>query len=133
MSLRWYAFLCSFGSDVLFTIDHLRSISFFCQHAHHDWLTKEYISNLFLVISAEGMQLSIGNKVGLWFVYRIEFIFHFVKVHNTLSWLYSSVASCYLGREILLLLHICVRQTVDEFLKFLIQIMLLNFLKYSLV
>ena len=32
-----------------FTIDHLRSISFFCQHAHHDWLTKEYISNWFLV------------------------------------------------------------------------------------
>ena len=25
--LRWYAFLCGFGSDVLFTIDHLRSIS----------------------------------------------------------------------------------------------------------
>ena len=49
MSLRWYAFLCGFGSDVLFTIDHLRSISFFCQNAHHDWLTKEYISNWFLV------------------------------------------------------------------------------------
>ena len=49
MSLRWYAFLCGFGSDVLFTIDHLRSISFFSQNAHHDWLTKEYISNWFLV------------------------------------------------------------------------------------
>ena len=49
MSLRWYAFLCGFGSDVLFTIDHLRSILFFCQNAHHDWLTKEYISNWFLV------------------------------------------------------------------------------------
>ena len=34
---------------MLFTIDHLRSISFFCQNAHHDWLTKEYISNWFLV------------------------------------------------------------------------------------
>ena len=49
MSLRWYAFLCGFGSDVLFTINHLRSISFFCQNAHHNWLTKEYISNWFLV------------------------------------------------------------------------------------
>ena len=49
MSLRWYAFLCGFCSDVLFTIDHLRSISLFCQNAHHDWLTKEYISNWFLV------------------------------------------------------------------------------------
>ena len=49
VSLRWYAFLCGVGSDVLFTIDHLRSISFFCQNAHHDWLTKEYISNWFLV------------------------------------------------------------------------------------
>ena len=49
MSLRWCAFLCGFGSDVLFKIDHLRSISFFCQNAHHDWLTKEYISNWFLV------------------------------------------------------------------------------------
>ena len=49
MSLRWYAFLCGFGYDVLFTIDHLRSISFFYQNAHHDWLTKEYISNWFLV------------------------------------------------------------------------------------
>ena len=49
MSLRWHAFLCGFGSDVLFKIDHLRSISFFCQNAHHDWLTKEYISNWFLV------------------------------------------------------------------------------------
>ena len=38
-----------FGSDVLFTIDHLRSISFFCQNAHHDRLTKEYISNWFQV------------------------------------------------------------------------------------
>ena len=50
MSLRWYAFLCGFGSDVLFTIDHLRSTSFFCQNAHHVWLTKEYISNWFLVL-----------------------------------------------------------------------------------
>ena len=50
VSLRWYAFLCGFGSDVFFTIDHFRSISFFCQNAHHDWLTKEYISNWFLVI-----------------------------------------------------------------------------------
>ena len=50
MSLRWYAFLCGFGSDVLFTINHLRSISFFCQNAHHNWLTKEYISNWFLVL-----------------------------------------------------------------------------------
>ena len=50
VSLRWYTFLCGFGSDVLFTIYHLRSISFFCQNAHHDWLTKEYISNWFLVI-----------------------------------------------------------------------------------
>ena len=51
MSLRWCAFLCGFGSDVLFTIKHLRSISFFCQNAHHDSLTKEYISNWFLVLS----------------------------------------------------------------------------------
>ena len=50
VSLRWYAFLCGFGSDVLFTIDQLRSISFYCQNEHHDWLTKEYISNWFLVI-----------------------------------------------------------------------------------
>ena len=50
MSLRWYAFLCGFGSDVLFKINHFRSISFFCQNAHHDWLTKEYISNWFLVL-----------------------------------------------------------------------------------
>ena len=49
MSLRWYAFLCGFSYDVLLTIDHLRSISFFYQNAHHDWLTKEYISNWFLV------------------------------------------------------------------------------------
>ena len=35
---------------MLSTIDHLRSISFFCQNAHHDWLTKGYISNWFLVI-----------------------------------------------------------------------------------
>ena len=34
---------------MLFTIDHLRSISFFCQNAHHDWVTKDYISNWFLV------------------------------------------------------------------------------------
>ena len=34
---------------MLFTIHYLRSISFFCQNAHHDWLTKEYISNWFLV------------------------------------------------------------------------------------
>ena len=40
---------CGFGSDVLFKIDFLRRISFFCQNAHHDWLTKEYISNWFLV------------------------------------------------------------------------------------
>ena len=53
MSLRWYAFLCGFGSDVLFTINHLRSISFFCQKAHHDWLIKEYISNWFLVYKLE--------------------------------------------------------------------------------
>ena len=39
-------FNCGFGSDVLFTIDHLRSISFFCQNAHHDWLTKEYMKPL---------------------------------------------------------------------------------------
>ena len=44
-----FFFFCGFGSDVLFTIDYLRSISFFCQNAHHDWLTKEYISNWFLV------------------------------------------------------------------------------------
>ena len=44
MSLRWYAFLFGFGSDVLFTIDYRRSISFFCHNAHHDLLTKEYIS-----------------------------------------------------------------------------------------
>ena len=50
VSLRWYAFLCGFVSDVLFTIEHLRSISFFCQNVHHDSLTKEYISNWFLVI-----------------------------------------------------------------------------------
>ena len=49
MSLRWYAFLCGFGSDVLFKIDHLRSISFFSQNAYHDWLTNEYISTWFLV------------------------------------------------------------------------------------
>ena len=49
MSLRWYAFLCGLGSDVLLTIDPLRSISCFCQNTHHDWLTKEYISNWFLV------------------------------------------------------------------------------------
>ena len=49
MSLRWYAFLCGFSYDVLYTIDHLRSISFFYQNAHHDWLSKEYISNWFLV------------------------------------------------------------------------------------
>ena len=46
MFLRWHAFLCGFGSDVLFKIDHLRSISFFCQNAHHDWLTKECIIKL---------------------------------------------------------------------------------------
>ena len=49
VSLRWYAFLCGFGSGVLLTIDRLRSISFFWQNAHHDWLTKEYTSNWFLV------------------------------------------------------------------------------------
>ena len=49
MSLRWYAFLCGFRYDVLFTKDHLRSISFFYKNAHHDWLTKEYISNWFVV------------------------------------------------------------------------------------
>ena len=43
--LRWYAFLCGFGSDVPFITDYLRRISFFCQNVHHDWLTKEYISN----------------------------------------------------------------------------------------
>ena len=42
MSLIWYAILCGFGSDVLFTIDLLWKISCFCQNAHHDWLTKEY-------------------------------------------------------------------------------------------
>ena len=42
-------FFVVFGSDVFFTIDHLRSISFFCENTHHDWLTKEYISNWFLV------------------------------------------------------------------------------------
>ena len=40
----WFWLWCAF-----FTIDHLRSISFFCQNAHHDWQTKEYISNWFLV------------------------------------------------------------------------------------
>ena len=36
-----------------FTVDHLRSIIIIlCQTAHHDWLTKEYISNWFLVIVA---------------------------------------------------------------------------------
>ena len=30
--------------------DDFRSTSFFCQNAHHNWLTKEYISNWFLVI-----------------------------------------------------------------------------------
>ena len=44
-------FVVVFGSDVVFTIDHLGSISFFCQNAHHDWLTKDYISNWFLVFS----------------------------------------------------------------------------------
>ena len=46
----WDDFLCGFGSDVLFTIDHLNSISFFSQNAHQDWLTKEYITNWFLVL-----------------------------------------------------------------------------------
>ena len=48
--------------DVLFTIDHLRSISFFCQNAHHDWLTKEYISNWFLVKQNKTKQKTKQNK-----------------------------------------------------------------------
>ena len=62
VSLRWYAFICGFGSDVLFTIDHLRSISFFCQNAHHDWLTKEYISNWFLVLHGRNWKIT-DNQV----------------------------------------------------------------------
>ena len=54
VSLRWYAFLCGFCSNMLFTIDHSRSISFFCQNAHHDWLTNDYISYWFLVIVSVG-------------------------------------------------------------------------------
>ena len=41
--------VCFFGSDMLFTSDYL-SISFFCQSAYYDWLTKDNISHWFLVI-----------------------------------------------------------------------------------
>ena len=59
VSLRWYVFLCGFDPDVFFTIDYLRSISFFCQNAHHDWLTKEYISNWFLVIKLASSKFTL--------------------------------------------------------------------------
>ena len=49
MSLRWYAFLCCLGSDMFFIIDHLRSISIFCQKAHHRSLTNESTSFCFTV------------------------------------------------------------------------------------
>ena len=51
---------CGFGSDVLFTADHFRSISSFCQNAYHDWLTKEYISNWFLV---KGCENNVPKKI----------------------------------------------------------------------
>ena len=66
MSLRWYAFICGFGSDVLFTIDHLRSISFFWQNAHHDWLTKEYISNWFLVLLDQSVEYLYSRLSCCW-------------------------------------------------------------------
>ena len=73
VSLRWYAFVCGFGSDVLFTIDHLRSISFFCQNAHHDWLTKEYISNWFLVKASK--YIISTNKLFSLILYILRAIF----------------------------------------------------------
>ena len=76
MSLRWYAFLCGFGSDVLFTIDYFRSISFFCQNAHHDWLTKEYISNWFLVVLFQFCQMWAVKLL------QIKLVFTLVRQHQ---------------------------------------------------
>ena len=47
--LEMICFSLWFFFYVFFTIDHLKSISFFCQNAHRDRLTKENISNWFLV------------------------------------------------------------------------------------
>ena len=71
---------------MLFTIDHLRSISFFCQNAHHDWLTKECISNWFLVkgnaytvspILSDifNLSLSIGRIPDAWKLSRVVPVF----------------------------------------------------------
>ena len=46
---------------MLFTINYFRSISFFCQNAHHDWLRKEYISNWFLVNYATVADLNVED------------------------------------------------------------------------
>ena len=37
--LEMICFSCGFGYNISFKIDHVRSISFFCQNAHHDLLT----------------------------------------------------------------------------------------------
>ena len=89
MSLRWYAFLCGFGSDVLFTINHLRSISFFCQNAHHNWLTKEYISNWFLVLDETPLKTNV-LKVHAEILYRGRTFFpsfmNFCNIWNDNPW-----------------------------------------------
>ena len=47
---------------MLFTIHHLRNLSFLCQNAHHDRLTKEYISNWFLV-PGDGFHYGISTSI----------------------------------------------------------------------
>ena len=121
MSLRWYAFLCGFGSDVPFTIEHLRSISFFCQNAHHDWLIKEYISNWFLVFDEMGSTLHralslwllshpvVLGWVASWILYKLErslemkshhrpHCMDFGNIHNIIMILY--VNFCALKSEV---------------------------------
>ena len=71
VSLRWYVLLFGLGSDMLFIIDHLRSISNFCQKAHQYWLSKEDISFCFTMLFL--VYLTVTDRETSRKSYRISF------------------------------------------------------------
>ena len=71
---------------MIFTIDHLRSISFFCQNAHHVWLTIGYKSNWFLVKLREYF-LAFWQETEFWkpFWQIVDAILEDVSVAETIK------------------------------------------------
>ena len=70
VSVRWYAFPWELGSDILFIISHLiRSISVFCQKAHHHSL-KESISFMILFLECYPARAATGFCILLVFTHK---------------------------------------------------------------